>query len=1064
MRACGDCGCHNSLAKRFCDSCGSQLDGGDHKQAGPSPQAPAASKPETLKPERFEHGPSKPQPAKPEPAKPEPAKPEPAKPERAKKPQETLTLGPGAGPSGPAEPGPLSWKPGDVIDDLYEVRDVLGEGGFGSVHKVYHRGWRMELAVKAPRPDRVSNRKALELFVQEANTWVGLGLHPHIATCYYVRLMGVPRIFVEYMAGGTLADWLKQYRVPDAKSALDFAVQIARAMEYAHSKRLVHRDLKPGNCLMTPGGGLKITDFGLAKVGDEADLAGDVGPEAPVGAKIAKVKEATQTGRLGTPEYMSPEQWHNPRSAGPAADAWAFGVLLYELCCGKKPFEMDDGEPVDAFFARLVQTGWRYERPRGLPIGVGELIEGCLREDAARRLADFKAFGGILATAYESVAKTPYTREAPRPALLADTLNNQGVSMSDLGRSDEALKLFDQALKLDPTHAGAIYNRGALLLSAGKAAESELLSRLGQAKTARPRDWVAPFLLGLVHLRRKDARAALQELKEARELSLPHDNPLVARAEQRARSGAPEGPLEPFVALPTGAEGAVLEESAFKALLSRAKAEADSGAAGKAYQSVLKARRLKGYERAGEAMDLLRRLGAKGERRTLRAAWQSSLLHESSGALGVAACLDGRLLATGHQDKLVRVWDARGGSILRTLQGHAGAVRGVAFPPDGRFLLSGAGDGSLRVWDLRRGECARVLVGHQGPVTSIALSPDGRQALSASADMTVRLWDIETAKVARTFVGHRDIVNSVCFSPDGNLVFSAADDGIVRVWKARTGAVVREFDGHGGPARSVAVSPDGALALSGGARDEIMAWEPASDRADRVFVGLGASVNSVCFTPDGRFALCAGEDKTVRIWDFPRAESSWRFEGHMGPIHSLCVSPDGNFAFTAGPDGVRTWELDWEWTFADVAQPAPQRTPETSARALEVRSRTATGRTPAPGGRTPVPGGRTPVPGGRTPVPGTRTPAPVVRAGRDPVKAPPPAAEKVPAPAPVPQAPPLWKRELREQAGKAAGTGAAILAACGRIVLAQTRTAADVGTATLAGGARAALGLIRRLA
>ena len=107
------------------------------------------------------------------------------------------------------------------------------------------------------------------------------------------------------------------------------------------------------------------------------------------------------------------------------------------------------------------------------------------------------------------------------------------------------------------------------------------------------------------------------------------------------------------------------------------------------------------------------------------------------------------------------------------------------------------------------------------------------------------------------------------------------------------------------------------------------------------------------------------------------------------------------------------------------------------------------------------------MPGARTPVPGTRTPAPVVRAGRDPVKAPPPpppAAEKVPASAPVPQAPPLWKRELRERAGKAAGTGAAILAACGRIVLAQTRTVADVGTATLAGGARAALGLIRRLA
>ncbi|MBI5209946.1 MAG: tetratricopeptide repeat protein, partial [Elusimicrobia bacterium] len=92
----------------------------------------------------------------------------------------------------------IGWEPGNVIDGLYEVKSQLGVGGFGSVHKVYHRGWGLDLAVKSPRADRVSNRRALERFVQEANTWVGLGLHPHIVACFFVRLMGVPRIFIEY--------------------------------------------------------------------------------------------------------------------------------------------------------------------------------------------------------------------------------------------------------------------------------------------------------------------------------------------------------------------------------------------------------------------------------------------------------------------------------------------------------------------------------------------------------------------------------------------------------------------------------------------------------------------------------------------------------------------------------------------------------------------------------------------------------------------------------------------------------------------------------------------------
>jgi serine/threonine protein kinase len=179
-----------------------------------------------------------------------------------------------------SESVPLNWKVGDVIADLYEVIGVLGEGAFGIVHKVHHRGWDMDLAVKSPRAEILGSEMAVRRFLREAEIWVQLGLHPHIASCYYVRnLGGIPRMFIEYADAGTLRDWLRDGKVKDWHTILDIAIQICYGLSFAHKKGLVHRDLKPGNCLMTSDGTLKITDFGLVKVGlPEEDMTDQRAP------------------------------------------------------------------------------------------------------------------------------------------------------------------------------------------------------------------------------------------------------------------------------------------------------------------------------------------------------------------------------------------------------------------------------------------------------------------------------------------------------------------------------------------------------------------------------------------------------------------------------------------------------------------------------------------------------------------------------------------------------------------------------------------------------------------
>ncbi|MEU5701729.1 protein kinase domain-containing protein, partial [Streptomyces aurantiacus] len=179
-----------------------------------------------------------------------------------------------------------TWHRGDLILGLYEVLDVVRTGGMGLVHRVRHRGWDIDLAVKTPRRALVRSPDAIRDFEREAEVWVGLGLHPHIANCVYVRTLdGVPRVFAEWADGGSLAEAVRSRSrslygdgplgspVPLASpgspgslgSLLDVAIQSAWGLDHAHENGVVHQDVKPANVMLTRDGTVKVTDFGMAR-------------------------------------------------------------------------------------------------------------------------------------------------------------------------------------------------------------------------------------------------------------------------------------------------------------------------------------------------------------------------------------------------------------------------------------------------------------------------------------------------------------------------------------------------------------------------------------------------------------------------------------------------------------------------------------------------------------------------------------------------------------------------------------------------------------------------------
>ena len=176
---------------------------------------------------------------------------------------------------------------------------------------------------------------------------------------------------------------------------------------------------------------------------------------------------------------------------------------------------------------------------------------------------------------------------------------------------------------------------------------------------------------------------------------------------------------------------------------------------------------------------------------------------------------DGKTLASGSDDKTIRLWDVETGKEKSQLSGHTSSVTSVSFSPDGKTLASGSGDKTIRLWDVETGKEKALLSGHTSSVTSVSFSPDGKTLASGSGDKTIRLWDVKTGKEKSQLSGHTSIVTSVSFSPDGKTLASGSWDKTIRLWDVKTGKEKSQLSGHTNDVRSVSFSPDGKTLASG---------------------------------------------------------------------------------------------------------------------------------------------------------------------------------------------------------------------------------------------------------
>ena len=253
---------------------------------------------------------------------------------------------------------------GQIIKDRYKVEELLGEGGMAFVYKARDMQLERDVAIKTLKPNYVDQITFVERFKREAQTAANLN-HPNIVQIFDWGIEEEPYFVMEYIEGNTLTSIISSKRSVSLSDALFIGAQVANGLQAAHSQGLVHRDIKPGNIMITPDGKVKVTDFGIVSIQDEES-------------------DITKTGSiLGTASYISPEQAQG-KAVSIQSDLYSLGTVLYELITGNPPFEAES--PIATATKHLTEKPERPSKYRkDLPKGIETAILKLLHKNAKDR-------------------------------------------------------------------------------------------------------------------------------------------------------------------------------------------------------------------------------------------------------------------------------------------------------------------------------------------------------------------------------------------------------------------------------------------------------------------------------------------------------------------------------------------------------------------------------------------------------------------------------------------------------------------------------------------------------
>ncbi|QLE54868.1 serine/threonine-protein kinase [Nostoc sp. TCL26-01] len=634
------------------------------------------------------------------------------------------------------------------------IRVLSDEGGFGRTYlsedqdKLNERCVIKQLAPKFQ--GTWSQKKAVELFAQEAKRLQELGEHPQIPTLLaYFEQDNCMYLVQQFVNGQNLLKELQQrknYRSGEIQAIL---LDLLPVLKFIHDRGVIHRDIKPENVIRCrTDGRLNLIDFGSSK------------------QLTAKVQNFGTS--IGSHGYSPLEQIRDGKAYA-ASDLFALGATCFHLLTGVSPFQlwMEHG------------YGWVTHWRQYLRSPITPELDFVLDKLLQKELKD---------------------RYTSADEVLQDITPKQQLALPAAGQTSGKL-LITKTQYLPPK---SVLLKTVVLVSAFvllfgfneswynqyRRIYSSLSSRLtnnssrGQVVLAQPqKPTLGNITLANTLKGHKNSVAAIAITPDGQIIvSCGDDNTIkLSHLATGAEIATLQGHSQKVNAIAISPDGKILvsgsDDNTIKVWNLQTKAEI---------------RTIYGHSDAVHALAISpngKTLVSGSDDNTVKV-WNlatgrriDTLIGHTFWVRSVAISPDGVTIASGSFDKTIKIWDLDKASLTHTLAGNSETITAIAFSPNGTTLASASRDRTIKIWNVAKGTRVRTLSGSTETVTAIAFSPDGLFLASASRDRTIKLWNLETGEELRTLEGHENTVTSVTFTPDGRSLISGSEDNTIKVWQ-----------------------------------------------------------------------------------------------------------------------------------------------------------------------------------------------------------------------------------------------------------------------------------------